>query len=123
MIQVLDIEHENGKPHKFLWLKTSEVRLFPDKSTKARIPSQSPVLYSAVTQLFREYVRTQNTPTPRQNTPFPGLILKVGKMNYCLGKVDPKCLKSRQNFSRNGQKIKYASRNVEAFSKGETLGE
>ena len=28
-------------------------------------------------------------PAPPQNTPFPGLILKVGKMNYCLGKMDP----------------------------------
>ena len=48
------------------------------------------------------------TPTaPPKNTPFPGLILKVGKMNYCLGKMDPiwaKCLKSGQNFSRSGQK-------------------
>ena len=42
-----------------------------------------------------------------QNTPFSVLILKVGKMNYCLGKTDPnwaKCLKSGQNFSRSGQK-------------------
>ena len=46
-------------------------------------------------------------PAPPQNTPFSGLILKVGKMNYCLGKMDPiwaKCLKSGQNCSRSGQK-------------------
>ena len=52
-------------------------------------------------------------PTPPQNTPFPALNLKVGKMNYSLGKVDPtgnlaKCLKSGQNFSRSGRK-KYSS--------------
>ena len=44
---------------------------------------------------------------PPQNTPFPGLNLKVGKMNYRLGKSDPnwaKILKSGQNFSRNGPK-------------------
>ena len=44
-------------------------------------------------------------PTPPQNTPFPCLILKVGKMNYCLGNLDSiwaKCLKSGQNFPRRG---------------------
>ena len=72
-----------------------------------RIPPPTPVLYSVVTKPFRGYVRTRNTASPTQNTPFPGLILKVGKMNYCLGKMDPiwaKCLKSGQNFSRSGQK-------------------
>ena len=48
-------------------------------------------------------------PNPPQNSdaPFPGLNLKVGKMNYRLGKMDPnwaKCLKSGQNVSRSGQK-------------------
>ena len=77
-----------------------------------RIPPPTPVLYSAVTNPFRGYVRTQNTPTPPQNTPFPELNLKVGKMIYCLGNVDPnwaKCLKNGQNFSRSGQK-KYSCR-------------
>ena len=49
----------------------------------------------------------ETPPAPPQNTPFPGLILKVGKMNYRLGKMDPiwaKCLKTGQNFSRSGQK-------------------
>ena len=39
---------------------------------------------------------------PSQNTPFPGLNLKFGKMNYRLGNLDPNwanCLKSGQNFS------------------------
>ena len=48
------------------------------------------------------------TPPNTPKTPhFPGLNLKVGKMNYCLGKMDPhwaKCMKSGQNFSRSWQK-------------------
>ena len=47
------------------------------------------------------------TPSPSQNTPFPGLNLKVGKTNYCLGNLDPnwaKSLKNGQNMSRSGQK-------------------
>ena len=46
-------------------------------------------------------------PTPPQSNPFPGLNLKVGKMNYRMDKMDPnwaKCLKSRQNASRSVQK-------------------
>ena len=46
-------------------------------------------------------------PTPPPNTPFPGLNLKVGKMNYCVSKMDPtwaKCLKSGQNFLKVGKK-------------------
>ena len=42
------------------------------------------------------YTNTQSQP---QNTPFPGLNLKVGKMNYSQGKLDTnwaKCLKSAQ---------------------------
>ena len=45
--------------------------------------------------------------SPPQNTPFPSLNLKVGKMNYHLGNLDPnwaKCLKRGQNFSRSGPK-------------------
>ena len=56
---------------------------------------------------FGDMYEHETPPAPPQNTPFPGLILKVGKMNYCLGKMDPiwaKCLKSGQNFSRSGQK-------------------
>ena len=40
-----------------------------------------------------------------KKTPFPGLNLKVGKMNYSLDNLDPKwakCVKSGQNFSRSG---------------------
>ena len=42
---------------------------------------------------------------------FPGLNLKVGKMNYSLCNLDPNwatCLKSGQNFPRSGQKKKYS---------------
>ena len=63
-------------------------------------PSQTSFrLCSAVTNFFQEYVCTQTTPNPIQNTHFPGLNLKMGKMNYHLGKKDPswaKCLKSGQ---------------------------
>ena len=71
-----------------------------------RIPPPTPVLYSVVTKPFRDMYEHETPPAPPQNTPFPGLILKVGKMNYCLGKMDPiwaKCLKSGQNVSRSGQ--------------------
>ena len=71
-----------------------------------RIPSPTPVLYTAVTHPFWGYVRTQNTPSPPQNPPFLGLNLKVGKMNYRLGSLDPNWannLKNGQNVSRSGQ--------------------
>ena len=45
-------------------------------------------------------------PNPTQTPPFPCLNLKVGKINYCLGKMDlnwAKCLKNGQNFSWSGQ--------------------
>ena len=72
-----------------------------------RIPTPNPVLYSAVTHPFLGYVRTQTPPSSPRNTPFLGLNLKVGQMNYHLGQMDPtwaKCLKSGQNFSRSRQK-------------------
>ena len=56
---------------------------------------------------FRDIDAHKTPPSPPQNTPFPGLNLKVGKMNYSLGNLDPnwaKCLKSGQNFSRSGKK-------------------
>ena len=52
------------------------------------------------------YVR-KTPPNPPQNTPFPALNLKVSKMNFSLGKMNPnwaKCLKERQNVSRSGLK-------------------
>ena len=67
-----------------------------------------PQLYTQQSQTpFGDMYESKTTPTSPQNTPFPGLKLKVmvGIMNYCLGKMDPnwaKCLKSGQN-SRSGQ--------------------
>ena len=75
--------------------------------TLPRTPPSTFILYSAVTNPFWGYEQTQKPPTTPQNTPFPGLNLKMGKMNYLLGKVDPnwaKCLKNGKNFSRSGQK-------------------
>ena len=73
-----------------------------------RKPPPTPVLYSAVTIAPLGICTNTKHPQPHPKTPpFSGLILKVGKMNYCLGKMDPiwaKCLKSGQNFSRSGQK-------------------
>ena len=54
-----------------------------------RIPPQTPILYSAVTHPFRRLCVHKTPPSPPQNTPFPGLNLKVGKMNYRLGNLDP----------------------------------
>ena len=73
-----------------------------------RIPPQTPVLYSAITNPFLGYMYIHKTPpTPPQNTIFPCLKLKVGEINCCLGKMYPvcaKCLKIGQIFSRSGQK-------------------
>ena len=118
--------HENGHLksanlwHDWIFFPNSRALLptshtnFPDGSHFAqmgshlpRIPPPTPVLYSAVTNPFGDMYVHKKTPTPPQNTPFPGLNLKVGKRNYSLGKMDPnraKCLKSGQNFSRSGQK-------------------
>ena len=54
-----------------------------------RIPPPTLVLYSAVINPFRDMNVHKTPPTPTQNTPFPGQIFKVGKMNYSLGKMDP----------------------------------
>ena len=62
-----------------------------------------------LTHPFQRYVNTQNPQTCPKTHPFPGLNLKVGKMNYSLGNLDPnrtKCLKSGQGFSTSGQKKK-----------------
>ena len=67
-----------------------------------RMPSPTPVLYSAITNPFQVqgYVLTQNTPAPPQTTSFPGLILKVGKMNYFLGKMDPNRAQQGKMFEK-----------------------
>ena len=46
-------------------------------------------------------------PTLPKNTPFPGLNVKVGKVNYSLGEMDPnwaKCLKSGKTVLEKGKK-------------------
>ena len=51
---------------------------------------QQPLFFTQLSQtpLGEMYVH-KTPPTAPQNTPFPGLILRVGKTNYCLGKMDP----------------------------------
>ena len=77
-----------------------------------RIPPANPVLAQSSQTPFWDMYRHKTPPNPPPNTSFPCLILKVGKMIYCLGKMDPiwaKCVKSGQNFSRSGQKNIYSS--------------
>ena len=50
-----------------------------------RIPLSTPVLYSLVTHPFWGY---KTPPTPPQNSTFPRLNLKVGKINHSLGNLD-----------------------------------
>ena len=52
-----------------------------------RIPSPTPVLYSALTNTFWGYVH--NTPDPTPKHPFPGLKLKVGKWTTVCVKLIP----------------------------------
>ena len=87
----------------------------PDGSHFAQIGSHfaqnttsNPLFFTqpSPTPFWDMYVH-KTPPNPPQNTPFSGLILKLGILNYCLGKMDPiwaKCLKSWQNFSRSWQK-------------------
>ena len=67
-------------------------------------PPPTPVLYSAVTNMYEH----ETPPAPPPKIPLSGPILKVGKMNYCLGKIDPiwtKCLKMGKTFLEVGKKI------------------
>ena len=95
------------KPHKTEYLNCDFLLFQSRKSGSARVRHQ-PLFFTQPSQTpFEDMYEQETPPAPPQSTPFPGLILKVGKMNYCLGKMDPiwaKCLKSGQNFSRNGQK-------------------
>ena len=63
-------------------------------------------LLSHHTPFWDMYVHKTST-SPPENTPFPGLNLKIGKINYRLGNLDPnraKCLKSGQIFLEVGKK-------------------
>ena len=70
---------------------------------------------------FGEMYVHKTPQTPPENTPFPGLNLKVGQINHCLGKMDlnrfnwAKCLKSGQNFSRGGQNVFIHNLNQKCF--------
>ena len=56
---------------------------------------------------FWDMYKHKTPPSPPQNSPFPDLNLKVGKMNLPVWAIrtpiEQKCLKSGQNFSRSGQ--------------------
>ena len=67
-----------------------------------RIPTPTPVLYSAVTHPFWGYVRTQNTPKPTPKHPFSWPELELGKMNYSLGNFDPNWAKMGKPFLEVG---------------------
>ena len=56
-----------------------------------RIPHPTPycLLSCCTLHYIWRYVCKQNTPKPTPKHPFPGLNLKVGKMNYSLGNLDP----------------------------------
>ena len=84
-----------------------------------RIPPQTPQLGLFFAQLsqtpFWNMYKHETPPTPPQNTIFPGLKLKVGKINCCLGKMDPvlaKCLKIGQFFLEVGKKKYSSSRGI-----------
>ena len=64
---------------------------------------------------FRDMYLHKTAPIPSQNTPFPGLNLKVG-----VGKMDPtweKCLKSGQKFSKSGPKNYSSKVRVKTYTK------
>ena len=84
----------------------------PDRSHFAKMASFSPEYHphflfftqQSHTPFGDTYIH-KNTPTPPQNTPFSGLNLKVGKMNYSLGnmrQIWAICTKSGQQCSRSG---------------------
>ena len=83
------------------------VSFCPDRVSIRPEYHQQPLFFTQPSQTpFGNIYVHKTPPTPPQNTPFPGLILKVGQTNYCLGKLDPiwaKRLKSGQNFSGKGK--------------------
>ena len=67
---------------------------FAQNTTRAQ-PQPLFLTQPSHTPFWDMYVH-KTTETPPQSTPFPGLNLKVGKINYRLGNLDPnwaKCLK------------------------------
>ena len=54
-----------------------------------RIPPPTPVLYSAVTDPFGGYVRTQNTPNPTPKHPFSWPEVESGQNELLSGQNGP----------------------------------
>ena len=81
----------------------------PDESHFAQKTTSNPCsLLSRHKPLLGICTYTKHPKTPPQNTPFPCLKLKLGKRNYCLGKMDPnwaKILKIGKTFLEMGKKI------------------
>ena len=73
----------------------------------AQNTATAPVLFSAVTNPFRGYVCTQNTPNPTPKHPSSWPDFESGQNQLLSGQMDPNWanfLKSGQNISRSGQK-------------------
>ena len=76
-----------------------------------RIPLPTPVLCSAIINLFQGYVRTQNTPNPTPKHPFSWPDFESGQNKLQSGQNGPqlgKMFEKWQNFSRSGQKNLFA---------------
>ena len=68
------------------------VSLCPDGVSLCPELHHQPLFFTQPSQTPLGDMYVHKTPPIRpQNTPFPGLNLKVGKMNYSLGKMDPNC--------------------------------
>ena len=73
-----------------------------------RVPPPTPVLTQQSDTPFGDMYEYKTPPTPPQKNPFPGLNLKVGKINYHLGKTDPNWAnvwKVGKNFLEVAKKI------------------
>ena len=92
----------------FLYKLPRWVSFCPDGVSLCPEYHHEPLFFTQLSQfpLGDMYVH-KTSPTLLQNTPFPGLNLKMGKMSYCLGKMDPnwaKYLKIGQAFLEVGKK-------------------
>ena len=65
-----------------------------------RIPLPTPVLYSAATQPFRGYVRTQNTPKPNPKYPFSLPELESGQNELQPGQPGPQLGKMFEKWTK-----------------------
>ena len=76
------------------------VSFCPDRVSIRPEYHQQPLFFTQPSQTpFGNIYVHKTPPTPPQNTPFPGLILKVGQTNYCLGKVGKPFLeRAKKNY-------------------------